>query len=552
MRYEPDAVARLLASLALLTLSATSLRAQPAASVAIDAPRPIGPIGHLYNVGYDGWGDITNAGMVAALNDLGVWYCRLVIDLSELCGNSPGDYRWDYARPRDVGLGFTDQVRRIIANGWTPLLTFSYHSGTPLLPRWFHGEHHDLNQRVWARYDRDGTRAAGGWGDQLDAATDIARDVAAHLAGLGLTGLHWETVYEMGHDMPLVEIHHAVAEGLREADPTCVIAGPATWPGWTVEECFVKPYLAKYGPDLLDRVSVHWYGSNDHEVRKLWGNDPEDWVLTMARRDCLAALLERTGLFGDWTRSLHALLSDPRLNPQTKPIGIIFTEIDVDATSYYLRNPVNDAWPEYRTEADCWLNTNAFGGVWWASVLCHIASAGAAADAAKFNTRYYYGLAEMAEGDRAYRYPVWFALRLLREQGGLVAGRDMLTTTLAGDVSLEAFTTGGPDGLRAILINKGFAPQSIRLSVSGLAAGDWLATRYVFDETRVARFLGRKPGEEADGLFEGAPTDDSLSARCLEPIDTFPCTEADGGHALPDLQCPPLSFTVLRFEAARR
>ncbi|HOS94920.1 MAG TPA: hypothetical protein PLD23_06460 [Armatimonadota bacterium] len=551
MRYQPETVARLLASLALLAPLASAAGAQPAASVAIDASRPVGPIGELYNVGYDGWGDITNTGMVAAFCDLGVKYCRLVIDLSELCGDAPGDYHWDYARPRDVGLGFTDQVRKVIANGWTPLLAFSYHSGAALLPRWFHGEHHDANQRVWARYNRDGSPATEGWGDQLGAATGIARDVAAHLAGLGLTGLHWETIYEMGHDMPLVEVHHAVAEGLREADPTCVIAGPATWPGWTVEERFVKPYLAKYGPDLLDRVSVHWYGSNDHEVRKLWEGEPEDWVPTMARRDCLAALLERTKLFGDWTRSLHALLTAPQLNPQAKAIGIIFTEVDVDATSYYMRNPVNDAWPEYRAEADCWLNTNSFGGVWWASVLCHIASAGVAADAAKFTARYYYGLAEMAPDDRAYRYPVWFALRLLREQGGLTSGRQMLQVSCEATAQTEAFATGGPGDLRAIVINKVFTPQSIRLSVSGLAAGNWQATRYVFDETRVARFLGRKPGEEADGLFEGAPTDDSLSARCLEPVDTVPCAEAGGFHTLADFQCPPLSFTVLRFEAAR-
>ena len=88
------------------------------------------------------------------------------------------------------------------------------------------------------------------------------------------------------------------------------------------------------------------------------------------------------------------------------------------------------------------------------------------------------------------------------------------------------------------------------LSISGLAAGNWQAIRYVFDSTRVARFLGRMPGVEADGLFEGAPADDSLSAQCLEPVETLPCAEADGVHTLADVECPPLSFTVLRFEAA--
>ncbi|MBM3477487.1 MAG: hypothetical protein FJX75_29810, partial [Armatimonadetes bacterium] len=245
MASYPASWLRLLPAVAVLAGPATS---QPTASVTIDASRPLGPIGSLYNVGYDGWGDITNAGMVSAFRDLGVTYCRMGIDLAELCGDAPGDYRWDYVTPRDVGLGFTDRVRKIIVNGWTPLLAFTYHGGGGPLPKWFHGESNDANRKAWVRYNRDGTLIADGWGDQLQAATDIACDVAKHSASVGLAGLHYETIYEMGHDMPLAEIHHAVAQGLREGDPTATIVGPATWPGWTVEEHFVKPYLAKYGP----------------------------------------------------------------------------------------------------------------------------------------------------------------------------------------------------------------------------------------------------------------------------------------------------------------
>jgi hypothetical protein len=396
------------------------------------------------------------------------------------------------------------------------------------------------------RYNRDGSLAQE-WGDQFEAATDIARDVAQHFASLGLTGLHYETIYEMGHDMPLTEIHHSVAQGLREGDPTATIIGPATWPGWTVEERFVKPYLAKYGADLLDAMSVHWYASNDHDLWKLWEGEPEGWALTMGHERYLSAMLDRTALFGDWTRSLQALLSDPALNPAGKPIGIIFTEIDVNATSYYLRNPVNEDWPTYRADRDCWLNTNYFGGVWWASVLGHIASVGVAADAAKFLTRNYYGLAEMAPDDRAYRYPVWFALKLLGEQGGLQAGRQMLTASVAGATSLEAFATGGPDDLRVILINKAFAPQTADISIGGLSPGQWQATCYLFDRTRVAQFLGRKPGEQADGAFEGAPSDDSLSARCLQPLPPLPCTPGGDRQQIAGVPCPPLSLTVLHF-----
>jgi hypothetical protein len=72
------------------------------------------------------------------------------------------------------------------------------------------------------------------------------------------------------------------------------------------------------------------------------------------------------------------------------------------------------------------------------------------------------------------------------------------------------------------------------------------STRYAFAGTRVARFLGRKPGEEADGLSDGAPDDDSLSARCLEPVgEVEPTAEADGPER-GGLTPPPLGSTMLR------
>lgn len=538
----------LCSAILLVTLQPTA-DSQPAAAITVDASRSLGTVGSLYNVGYDGWGDITNSGMIHAFNDLDVEYCRMRVDLEELCGDSPGDYRWDYASPRDVGVGFTDRVRKIIANGWRPLLAFSYHGGHACLPRWFHGEHNDSNGKAWVRYNRDGTRAEEGWGDQLDAAAEIARETVAHLSREGITGLHWETIYEMGHDMPLVEIHHAVATGIRAADGTAKIVGPATWPGWTVQERFVKPYLAKYGPDLLDTVSVHWYADNDHDLWKLWAQEPEGWILTLGHQEYTGAIMDRTGKYADWTRSLDALLKDPALNPAGKRIGISFTEIDVLAISYYLRNPVNEDWPEYRADRDCWLNTNHYGGVWWASVLCNIASAGVAADAAKFNTRNYYGLAEMAPGDRAYRYPVWFALKLLRDEGGLTRGRSMLATEVRGDSGLEAFATGGADGPRIILINKSREPQRADLRAEGLAQGNWNAVRFLFDQTRVAAFLGRRPGEQRDGQFEGAPEDDSKSLRCLEPVETLPCAWSEGQLRIAGVPLPPVSVTVLRLSA---
>lgn len=522
--------------------------AQPAVSVRVDASQTIGPVGSLYNVGYDGWGDIGNAGMVRAFQELGVETCRLEVNLRELCGEHLGDYRWDYATARDVGVGFTGRVRRILGNGWRPLLALSLHGAGGALPAWFVGEPSDANGRAWTRYNADGSHGEG----QLEEIRAIARDLARHFVEEGLPGLAYETIYEMGHDMPLPEIHHAVALGLREGDPAAYIVGPATWPGWTVEERFVRPFLTAYGPELLDAVSVHWYASNDHDLWKLWEAEPPGFVLTRAHERYLGFILERTTLFGDWVRSLDALLRDPNLNPAGKPIGIVFTEIDVNATSYYLANPTNEDWPLYRADRDCWLNTNGFGGVWWASVLANLASAGVGAGGAKYNTRNYYGLGEMVEGGGVYRYPVWFAMRLLSEHGGLRSGRQVLGSEVAGTPTVEALATDGPDGPCLVLINKAFAPASVSLEIAGLAEGEWEATRYLFDESRCARWLGRKPGEERDGRFEGEPGDDSASALCLEPIEVLALEGPSAARRLPCPDLPPLSFTVLRLAPTRR
>lgn len=527
--------------------ASSAVAGAPPARVTVDVTKSIGTIGRLYGVGYNGWGDVTNAGMVRAFKDLDVHYCRMDVNLRELCGDKIGDYRWDYALPCDLGTGFTDRVRRIIANGWTPLPAFSYHGAWNALPRWFHGEPNDANGRGWVHYNLDGSSAPHGFGDQVAAATRIARDVVAHLAAAGMKGLTWETLYEMNPDMPLVEIHHAVASGVRQADPTARIVGPATWPGWSVEERFVKPYLAKHGADLLDTVSVHWYGSNDHDFWKLHAGEKEGWVLSMAHGAYLDFLMDRTRLFGDWTRSLAALLRDPKLNPSGKRIGILYSEIDVNATSYHLKNPENPDWPKYRADTDCWHNANYWGGVWWASTLCRIAAAGSGADAMKYNTRNYYGLADMAPKDRAYRYPVWFAMKLLRDQGGLTAGRRMLAVSAAPGPSpmVEAYATGGQNDTRVILINKSTQAWHSDAVVKGLKPGAWGVSRYLFDRTRVAQFRGRKPGDPGDGTFEGYPDDDGRSARCLRPISKGAARADKSGLRLGAFALPPTSFVVV-------
>jgi hypothetical protein len=227
--------------------------------------------------------------------------------------------------------------------------------------------------------------------------------------------------------------------------------------------------------------------------------------------------------------------------------------MDVNATSYYLENPVNIDWPKYRADADCWLNCNYFGGVWWASALCNIASTGTRADACKYDGRYYYGIQEIDPvSNKVYRYPVWFALHLLRERGGLEAGNQMLSAQIREGASpmLEAFATGGPTDLRVIVINKSSKPKSADLTITGLKPGKWLATQYLFDQTRVAAFMGRKPGFARDGVFQGWPNDDSLSAQVLEPVSTIACESRGGELVIGNMPYPAVSFTVLTFTNA--
>ena len=194
----------------------------------------------------------------------------------------------------------------------------------------------------------------------------------------------WETIYEIGHTMPMPHIHFAAARGIRSSDPSARLIGPATWPGWTVEERFVKPYLTTYGPDLLDFVSVHWYADNEHGLWAAPGWKERKGPVTMSDSLYLDYLMETAPKYAPWCRSLRALLDDPKLNPQGKRIGVAYSEFDALAASPYMANPPNSDWPVYRADADCYLNTNYFGGVWCASVLCNLAASGCIDMALKF------------------------------------------------------------------------------------------------------------------------------------------------------------------------
>jgi len=103
--------------------------------------------------------------------------------------------------------------------------------------------------------------------------------------------------------------------------------------------------------------------------------------------------------------------------------------------------------------------------------------------------------------------------------------------------------------VRVLLVNRSPGPLDADLSVSGLSGmpGSWRATRYLFDRTRVAQFIGRKPGTTAEGRFEGFPGD-VPSQLSLLPVEVITGSSTTGTVHSPLVRCPPISFTVLVFE----
>lgn len=545
-------ILHVLSMIVLILVTAMFAFGADSARIEVDLSQKISTVPDLYNVGYNGWGDIIYPSAVKHLNDVDVKYCRVIAQLSQLCGDKPGEYNWEYTTPQDIGVGFVSRVKKIIQNGWTPVIAFSLHEGERDLPKWFNGENNDKTSKAWFRYNTDGTMNTDGRGNQCEAISKIAYDTVKKFSDEGLKGLFWETIYEMGADMPIDDIHYYVAKGIREADPTAKIVGPATWPGWTVEERFVKPFFAKYDADLIDYVSLHWYGSNEHELWDL-GFDVSNDVITMKDTKYLDYLLGMTPKYAAWVSSLRALLDDPKLNPKGKKIGIMYTEYDAVAQSPYGRNPENPDWPKYNPATDCYVNTNYFGGVWCASVLCNLAANGNGDAAFKFNTRNFYGLIENGEGKNFYRQPIWFAWKLLQEKGGLKSGASLVKTKADNPSALvESYAVKAGNGTNIILINKSWDQVSRDVMITGLRNGSYKVTRYVFDRTRTANFIGRKPGTSEEGRFEGAPVGDAKNLKTLVPIESIRGICRDNRLLLSSINLSPISITVMQVRAEKK
>ncbi len=507
----------------------------------------------FWGTGYDGWHDILSDSSVELLQEVGIHFCRISANLEELAGEVPGDLRLDYTTPNDVGVGFVDRLARIKVNGWQPLVALSI---PWKVPKWFYTGAKE-GKPFW-QFNLDGSEVAqGAESDQLLALERFAEQLAQGLKEEGFSGLTWETIYEIGHEAPMPALHYHIGRGIRMADPTAKLMGPATWPGWTVEERFVKPYLAKYGPDLLDYVSVHWYATNEHG---LWARDftPGETILTMADRDWLECVMETAPKFPVWCASLRKLLDDPILNPTGRHIGIVYSEYDANAHSAYLRGPDNVDWPAYRADADPYVNTNYFGGVWNAAVVLGLASSGQCEAALKFTTRNYYGIVENKDDSTYFPTPLWFAWRLLQQEGGLVPGARVVAGAVTGPLDTAAERVEGinspwvqvwgiteESGQRLVVLNRSLDSQPVTVRLTGLSEGQWKVTRFVYDQARTAPFIGRKPGTTNDGQFQWQGEGDS--GKCLEQVDELPMKLTEYGAEF-DLTLGPISFQVLKLE----
>jgi len=517
----------------------------------------------MFGVGYDGWGDIINQSALTYLKEAGVRDVRVVTQFSLICGDVPGEYNMEYMKPygQDQGLGYISRLKKIIEEGWQPIVAFS--QGNICMPVFFHGELNDSANgggKGWWHYDSDGTRRDGN-GDQLLAMQGIARDIAANLKEAGLGGLYYETIYEadgIEHNLP--DIHYYTAKGIREGDPDAKIIGPATWPGYSVEEKFLHPYFKKYqaqGAELLDYVSVHWYAGNSF----WWREEMQTGLMTMATPQLLKIAMETAPMYARTVRSARAVLdqylNDPEINPSGKKIGVAYTEYDVNPYSPFLANAPNTNYPDYSAESDPYVNTNFFGGVWLASVMTDTFTNSPIDIMMKFLTRHYYGIINNIGGstDDFYRQPVWYAIKLLRDGAGMREGAVMVGASVAGPMDdavadLPDFKENSPwiqaaavkNGRQTsiIIINRSASALPVDLDIAG--AGDVKMIRYVYCEGTNARFIGGSMGPGySEGDFEGL--DDPEKYTCLRAINYVGLT----GGKLRGYAAPGYSFTVFTF-----
>ena len=546
------------------TAAETQAKSQPVSTVGINLTGPANTVtDRMFGAGYDGWNDIINPDAVQYLNDIGMKDIRVAVNLNLICKNKVGEYDMEYMSPQghDCGLGFITRLKKMVKEGWRPIPVFS--QGNISLPSFFHGDLGGVNG--WWYYDRNGAYHYPNNGNQVDDMQTIARDIASRLKSAGLGGLTWETIYEadgVEHNLP--DTHYYTAKGLRQGDSSIKIIGPATWPTYSVEERFIKPYFTKYGAEgvnLLDYVSMHWYASNSFWMRSdLWDHTKD--FISMTDTELLKLTMEATPYYAQAVRRARALLdvyqNNKTINPSGKKIGIAFTEYDANAYSPYLKNYNNINYPNYYAKSDTYINTNYFGGVWLASVMTDVLANSPVDIMMKFMARNYYGLIDNIDGYNYYRLPVWYAIKLLRDGAGMKPGAKIVSATVTGPTDsgaapnhiagveqnspwIQAVAVKNGSQTSVIIINRSNTALPVNLTVLG--AANRKMTRYVYCKNTNAMFIGGVTGgPHGDGYFEGYNSTEKYT--CIRAIN-YVTLSASG--KLNNYAAPAFSFTVFTF-----
>lgn len=489
--------------------------------------------GSLYSAGYDGWGDITDERSVSALKEIHLKYLRIAVDMNLAAGPATGgNVDISCVSSKDGGLTLTERIKTAQKNGFTPVLALTNYS----LPSYFYPA--ESKPSYWFQYNKDGTKSSVNRGNQIDEYARIAKEITRKLKAAGVSGLLWETIYEIGYGyepfyQSPVYIHYATAKAIKEVDGSAKFIGPATFTGWCVEK-FLDDYFSEYGAEgskYLDFVSFHQYGGNYiWNKTDLWKYDKQ--FVSMVKSDnhvqngfpiknlSLLKILSSTPKeASNCVKKLKSMISQKsEYYGFTKKIGVAITEYDVNNYSNYLNNPSNDRYPQYNAASDTSINTNYFGGVTTAYLLTTCSLSGADL-LMKFNTRSYYGIVDndCANQNVYYRTPLWYSFKLLQEKLGLTSSSEIIPLNVTGPKDTDTgysepwiFACGVKKNGRTniLVINRGTNPSNVMITLKNMD-GKKSFTRFVYGENTTAQYIGnrRTTGKEYDGIFEGGMDD---------------------------------------------
>lgn len=300
--------------------------------------------------------------------------------------------------------------------------------------------------------------------------------------------LHKERPNYMGWERS-VELYLLAARAIKQVAPSILCGGPASWAGWETAEWGKRVISRPGGERLLDFLSYHIYTT--HKI-----DEPDEVV--MARTP--------------WFEEAPLYISREMGKVTKKRILRALTEFNFSAVC----ERDGKAWTDPR-------NRNALGGVWLASALLHSAKGGCDI-AFHFSTQGGFGVLVWPPNWRPW--PAYYAWRLLVEGAGLLPGAKILECTTTEEArrtasvklpvyDLEPFAIRRTDGgVSVVLVNRTKRP--IKAEVCWPAEAREVEV-YVFSTERVADSLWPVRRRKREGKWL-------------------------------DIDCPPISVTVLRFE----